>query len=119
MYQPEFKIKLNGWTLNKQVNLGRSNKFTNYDEITGIFSCIAENVEEVDIGKHSILITALFERNNEILVIEKSFNIIVYKSDFKGPDGPDGPTPPNPVDQLPVWGDGIRSNLRPEIKDES
>ena len=100
-----------------QVNLGRSNKFTKYDEISRQFSCVAELVDEVDIGEHSVLISAFFERNNEVVTFYESFNIIVYKNDFVGPTGPDGEPPIGTL--LPTWGDGIRTNLKPEIKDET
>ena len=62
-YSPSFTIEPNGWEMNLlQVDLGRSNKFTKYNAISKTFFCLADLVEDIDIGKHVIIIYARFTR---------------------------------------------------------
>ena len=114
LYQPDFKIEPNGWEQTMfQVNLGRAGKFTIFDEETREFRAPAILIEPVDVGKHLVVVTIRFVRQNEIVTFKESFHIEVIGIDDDGEVDPD-PKVPADWKNLPVWDKEIEENLIPE-----
>ena len=102
------------------VNLGRSNKFMNYDKKDRAFRSVPTSVENIDIGSHRVVIRAEFTSpDGRYMLFEESFLItVVAKVVCPDCGGGGGGVPPKPP-IVPVWDGVIIPNLVPEIDTES